>query len=660
MAQRLLVPPISYLIITRLFEKFGLHGSGARRLYTRAPGVGRPKSEHTPRVAMATAMALLVAVVHAHVHVPAYRASGEDDTSTGYCNRLLQPVRTQTDPNMSCQVDDKGTFPLRAEKGSMTWETVRDSCRRMCAACARCNYISVSLRFRDCSWFHACDILQLQNEVEGFRTEAVRNGTTRPTRGIDAKRSGHRSRRRHGRRGQGVRRTVKPSAPGGDGRRGQGGQLINQRVRKPKITLLCTRNRTSIEQIERSTRLFPGARWLIMYAHSSNGLANKLGGIRAAYTIARASGRRLLIRWHTGQEDSILQPASPRGSHFDWAANDGPGIAVSPKGAVWDVWGRALWEERRDGLFLSKRPEFLVPKSTYHLNFNSSSLGGVMGQGCAPMLHDVHPRNMDDLEEATAFATLARGAAPLVLMKRLTFDVTHPWTRVSQGAIATNAQAHFKALFRPQSTFLQRVCLHLTQLNLSATRPWIGLQFRRKQTGAVENVQTTTGCPLCGYKTSWLNESGLSWDEKKGVLRGVRCAVRARAASCARGEAAMCGAPVFVTSSSFRVLRYASGLLGADARYTDNPDFVSHGGARNGYLTPLLEMAVLSASHVIVGSAASSYPLEAANFAGTTAIIRDFGMYNVAKELRQATIQGDCAKPFPPGESLLLPHGSCT
>ena len=504
--------------------------------------------------------------------------------------------------------------------------------------------------------------------VEGFKTEAVRNGTTRPTRAIHAKRSGR------GRRGQGVRRTVKPSAPKRGGRRGKGVRRTvkpsapnRSKARDPKLLFLCTRNRTSIEQIEQSTRLFPGARWLIVYAHPTNGLANKLGGIRAAYTVARASGRRLLIRWHMRQENSILQPAAPRGSHLDWAAKDGPGISVSPNGAVWDVWGRADWYEFRAGRFgplLAKKPAFLRPKGTYQRRFNdssfNSSLRGDTGQGCAPMLHNVHPRNMDDLAEATAFATLASGAAPLVLMQSLTFDVTHPWIRFPQGAMAANAQADLKALFRPPPTFLQRVCQHLAQLNLNVTRPWIGLQFRRSQAGDVENVQTAADCTLCGYNTTWRNESVLSSRDKEGVLRGVRCAVQARAASCARGEAAMCGAPVFVTSSSFRVLRFASRLLGADARYADNPDFVSHGGVRNGYLTPLLEMAVLSASRVIVGSAASSYPLEAANFAGTTAIIRDFGMYPIAKAMRQATIQGDCSNPFPPGESVLLPHGSCT
>ena len=84
---------------------------------------------------------------------------------------------------------------------------------------------------------------------------------------------------------------------------------------------------------------------------------------------------------------------------------------------------------------------------------------------------------------------------------------------------------------------------------------------------------------------------------------------------------------------------------------------------RNGYLAPLLEMAVLSASRVIIGSAGSSFPLEAANLAGSMAVVKDFGLYNVAKELLEATEQGECGDP--PGwepdsvGSVLLPRGSC-
>ena len=121
----------------------------------------------------------------------------------------------------------------------------------------------------------------------------------------------------------------------------------------------------------------------------------------------------------------------------------------------------------------------------------------------------------------------------------------------------------------------------------------------------------------------------------------------------------MCRAPIFVTSSSFRALRYATQLLGVDARFATDPAVGYHGG-KTGF-TPLLEMAVLSASRVIVGSAGSTYPLEAANFGGTTAIVRDFGLYDsVSLGQRQQAIQGDCFNPSPPGASLLLPDGACS
>ena len=451
------------------------------------------------------------------------------------------------------------------------------------------------------------------------------------------------------------------------------------RTRHPKISVLCAPKH--ILSYSDEAALWNGTRWLIVYAHESNGLANKLGGLRAAVTIAHESGRRLRIRWHEHQENDLLEPADASDDLLAWAAADGPGIADSINGAAWDAWGRAEWPKRVDGPFRSKKPAFLVPVSTRQRRLDERRLDGSWNTSrllltefrvqslfdpevCAPTLHNVHPRNHEDLEEANGFRTLAHGPTPVVVMKSITFDVTRPWTRVAQGDLAKHARAAYKKLFRPREAFRRRACQHLTRArNLSLARPWIGLQIRRSQAGAVEDVQTSSGCRLCGRETTWRNESALSRSDETGIQRAVRCAQRARAALCARGETLMCDAPVFVTSSSYRVLRRAADLLGRDARYTNNPSFVSHGGVRNGYLAPLLEMAVLSASRVIIGSAGSSFPLEAANLAGSMAVVKDFGLYNVAKELLEATEQGECGDP--PGwepdsvGSVLLPRGSC-
>ena len=431
--------------------------------------------------------------------------------------------------------------------------------------------------------------------------------------------------------------------------------------------MLCAPKHTVVTSVRDEVAMNAGTRWLIVYAHSSNGLGNKLGGLRGAFTIAHTTGRRLRIRWHAHQETDLLEPAADASDErLAWAAPDGPGISNSIDGAAWDAWGRAEWSEVADGPFRSKKPAFLLPKSTRQrrLSGNRAQVLRTDAELCAPTLRDVHPRNTADLEEARDFAILALGDAPVVVMRSITFDVMHPWTRIAQAEVAKHARFAYQRLFKPAPEFKHHACQHLKHtLNLSFARPWIGLQLRRSQAGAVEAVQTSLGCRRCGFETTWRNETGLSHSDESGILRAVRCAHRTRAALCKRGETRMCDAPVFVTSSSYRVLRRAVQLLGKDARYTANPDFVSHGGARNGYLAPLLELAVLSASRVVVGSAGSSFPLEAANLAGATAIIRDFGMYNVAKELRSATVQGSCDDPpdWPPEAtgSVLLPRGSC-
>ena len=78
----------------------------------------------------------------------------------------------------------KGTFNL-ALKSSGTWMMAASRCLRMCSACERCNYISLSLKFRDCSWFEKCNVPGgptfpasdvhggLQTHIPGFRSGRV-------------------------------------------------------------------------------------------------------------------------------------------------------------------------------------------------------------------------------------------------------------------------------------------------------------------------------------------------------------------------------------------------------------------------------------------------------------------------------------------------------
>jgi hypothetical protein len=53
------------------------------------------------------------------------------------------------------------------------WNAAASACLAACDACARCRYVSVSLKHRDCSWFHSCDLDALKTGVPGFRSAPV-------------------------------------------------------------------------------------------------------------------------------------------------------------------------------------------------------------------------------------------------------------------------------------------------------------------------------------------------------------------------------------------------------------------------------------------------------------------------------------------------------
>ena len=69
--------------------------------------------------------------------------------------------------------------------------------------------------------------------------------------------------------------------------------------------------------------------------------------------------------------------------------------------------------------------------------------------------------------------------------------------------------------------------------------------------------------------------------------------------------------------------------------------------------------SVLSASAAIIGTAGSSYALEAANMANTTAVTRDDWQLYTVVDPRAHPSQGACDVLPRRGRSLLLPPGSC-
>ena len=81
----------------------------------------------------------------------------------------------------ACQHDDKGSFG-EILAGMRSWTAAFARCRERCLGCERCNYVSLSIQWNDCSWFESCDLTALHTEVVGHRTARVRNGsgTARP------------------------------------------------------------------------------------------------------------------------------------------------------------------------------------------------------------------------------------------------------------------------------------------------------------------------------------------------------------------------------------------------------------------------------------------------------------------------------------------------
>ena len=91
------------------------------------------------------------------------------NTSTAWLQTARHGFCAATEVTNSCD-GQQGSFALDQCESS-SWSLAVDACLGRCSSCAHCQFISVSLKHRDCSWFSsAIDCSTLKHDVKGFRS----------------------------------------------------------------------------------------------------------------------------------------------------------------------------------------------------------------------------------------------------------------------------------------------------------------------------------------------------------------------------------------------------------------------------------------------------------------------------------------------------------
>ena len=79
----------------------------------------------------------------------------------------------ETNGQTDCASANFGSFGWRSTL--VGWHDAVLWCSHLCHSCSRCQFISVSLRYRDCSWYRECALDALQQPPNG-RWETIRSG----------------------------------------------------------------------------------------------------------------------------------------------------------------------------------------------------------------------------------------------------------------------------------------------------------------------------------------------------------------------------------------------------------------------------------------------------------------------------------------------------
>ena len=101
-------------------------------------------------------------------------------SSHGYCAATIDAG--------DCSHGDMGSFPLPAVdldavNHGWTWRPAIEFCLAKCAGCARCEFVTVSIEDRDCSWYHHCELDKLKLDLGRGR---FRSGRVRRTQVAEA------------------------------------------------------------------------------------------------------------------------------------------------------------------------------------------------------------------------------------------------------------------------------------------------------------------------------------------------------------------------------------------------------------------------------------------------------------------------------------------
>lgn len=245
---------------------------------------------------------------------------------------------------------------------------------------------------------------------------------------------------------------------------------------------------------------------------------------------------------------------------------------------------------------------------------------------CAPTLRDGWQGSAATLR----FLALARGGERLVVVERLFHDFHLP----------TTPHTVYRGLLRPTPEFGALLRRHIHELGLDTSRGWLALQVRRT-TGSADSRISKSEVPL--------NDR-----ELEGLQRARACfhAVVRSSPGCERwpGASGSSCPLTFLTTNSHRVAKH----LEADGHRTSTDRrFMAHSGPRSGYLHALLEFATLSLSRAVVGTAGSSFALEAAHMGGVRPTMRNFATFNAIAPSLQIQM-GNCSFVPPYGHSVFI------